>query len=459
MNLSRRSLLAAGAGLAAGATAVRAGRAMAATAADLVVDTHQIEVYGQPATRYRVARPDGTEGLTLDEGDAFFVRLTNGLKVPTGVHWHGMTEPWRQDGVPYVSAPPIESGASREYLFPAVPAGTRWMHSHFGLQEQNLLAAPLIVRERSAIDSGDQEVVVLLEDFAWEEPEEIFARLRTARPMGAGAVSGPDLNDVEYPAFLANRRTLDDPEVVDVEAGARLRLRIINAAASTNFWIDLGALEGTLVSTDGNPCAPMQVSRVPLAVAQRADVLVTVPAGASAPVLALAEGRDLRAGVILRPSGATVAAVPVESGTEAPAVTLEQEADLRAASPLPARVADRIVPVKLTGQMMGYIWNMPVHDLVGMPAQCAAGERVEIVFDNATLMAHPMHLHGHVFQVVGIDGRRFEGAIRDTVLVPPRTKVTVAFDADNPGLWAFHCHNLYHLAAGMFSTLVYRGFS
>ena len=85
----------------------------------------------------------------------------------------------------------------------------------------------------------------------------------------------------------------------------------------------------------------------------------------------------------------------------------------------------------------------------------AAGERVEIVMPNRTMMSHPMHLHGHVFQVVGIDGRRFSGAMRDTVLVPPRTTVTVAFDADNPGRWAFHCHNLYHLEAGMMTTLRY----
>ena len=76
---------------------------------------------------------------------------------------------------------------------------------------------------------------------------------------------------------------------------------------------------------------------------------------------------------------------------------------------------------------------------------------------NGTMMAHPMHLHGHSFQVTEINGRALAGAIRDTVLVPPRTTVKVIFDADNPGLWAYHCHNLYHMAAGMFTTLVYEG--
>jgi FtsP/CotA-like multicopper oxidase with cupredoxin domain len=74
---------------------------------------------------------------------------------------------------------------------------------------------------------------------------------------------------------------------------------------------------------------------------------------------------------------------------------------------------------------------------------------------NATMMAHPMHLHGHHFQVVAIDGQRFAGAVRDTVWVPPMREVTVAFDAANPGTWAFHCHHLYHMASGMMTVVRY----
>jgi len=440
---------------------MRAGSAAAAAPTDLRIDTHQIEVYGKSATRYRVFQPDGTLGLFLDEGDAFFVRLTNDLKVPTLVHWHGMTEPWRQDGVPYLSNEPLEPGGSAEYLFSAMPPGTRWMHSHFGLQEQDLLAAPLIIRERAAIGAGLQEVVVLLEDFSFTPPEEIFKALRSAKPdMGdTDASKGPDLNDVTYGAFLANERTLDDPDVIAVEPNAEVRLRIINASTSSNYWIDLGHLEGRLVAVDGNPIEPMAVRRIPLAVAQRADVILRVPSGQAAPVLARAEGRAMQSGVILRPTGADVSKISVKTDTETPRVTLEQELHLVPKSPLARRPVDRVVPVALTGQMMGYVWNMPINGLVGMPAEAARGERIEISFENRTGMSHPMHLHGHLFQIVEIDGKRFSGAIRDTILVTPGTRVTVALDADNPGLWAFHCHNLYHLAAGMFSTLTYRGFA
>jgi FtsP/CotA-like multicopper oxidase with cupredoxin domain len=83
------------------------------------------------------------------------------------------------------------------------------------------------------------------------------------------------------------------------------------------------------------------------------------------------------------------------------------------------------------------------------------GQRVEIAMLNMSMMTHPMHLHGHRFQVVGINGNLVRGAMRDTVAVPPRTTVTAAFDANNPGRWAFHCHHLYHMVEGMMAFVDY----
>jgi FtsP/CotA-like multicopper oxidase with cupredoxin domain len=342
------------------------------------------------------------------------------------------------------------------------------MHSHFGLQEQNLLAAPLIVRETSAIKSGMQEAVILLEDFSWTKPEMLFEELRKPKPamsmstmnmsgmnMSGGAM---DLNDVTYDAFLANDRTLADPQVFDVDKGAEVRLRLINAAASTNFLIDLGAIEGTVVTVDGNPVAPLKVRQFPLAIAQRVDIVVRLPEdGKSVPVLARGEGRPLQTGVVLRPPGAALAKVMEMAAMTAPPITLMDEIKLSAAQPYANRPVDRSVPVDLTGTMAGYVWGMEVHGMGGAPVTVAKGERVELVMRNTTMMSHPMHLHGHSFQVTEINGQSFAGAVRDTVLVPPRTTVKVVFDADNPGLWAYHCHNLYHMAAGMFTTLVYEG--
>ncbi|MDP2374850.1 multicopper oxidase family protein [Reyranella sp.] len=464
MHPSRRSLLVGATALAAASAVIPRGAPAANGQEILRLQTRQIEVGGKAATRYGVAQPSGAVGLTLDEGDTFDVRVENTLKVTSGLHWHGLNPPWQQDGVPYISGPPIAAGQSAAYKFPAAPVGTRWMHSHFGLQEQNLLAAPLIVRETEAIRSGRQEVVVLFEDFSWTKPEALLEKLRQpmagGRTMGGMKMSKPDYNDIDYEAYLANDRSLADPQVVDVERAGEVRLRLINGSASSNFTIDLGAHEGTLLTVDGNPVEPLKASLFPLAVAQRADILVRLPGdGQAVPVLARGEGRALQAGIVMRPPGAAVAKISVEGDVPGPAVGLKQEELLRALRPLPARRVDRSVPVGLTGTMTSYTWSMPVHGMIGAPVTIARGERVELVMENKTMMAHPMHLHGHSFQVTEINDRKLAGAVRDSILVPPHATVKVVFDADNPGIWAYHCHNLYHMAAGMFTTVVYRGFT
>jgi FtsP/CotA-like multicopper oxidase with cupredoxin domain len=106
--------------------------------------------------------------------------------------------------------------------------------------------------------------------------------------------------------------------------------------------------------------------------------------------------------------------------------------------------------------MMGFVWGINGKRYgEDTPLVVRSGERVELVMRNRTMMSHPMHLHGHHFQVVAINDRRFAGAVRDTVLVPAMGSVAVAFDADNPGRWALHCHNEYHMEAGMMTSLAY----
>ena len=443
----------------------------------------QIEVNGKAASVLGIEQSDGVRGLTTHVGSRFHVRVENELNEPSLVHWHGLTPPWREDGVAFVSGPPIPPGDKADYDFPLTFSGTYWMHAHYGLQEQALMDAPLIILQPGR-DEDRQEIVVTLNDFSFTPAREIFASLKgrgkaqgAARPqaktMGGKPMSGmrmgrdgamqqpaaaPDLNDVKYDAFLANERTLGDPEIVKVENSGRVRLRIINASAMTAFHVDLGALEGTLVAVDGHDALPIQGRRFPIATAQRLDILLDLPRGAEAfPILFVVEGEKRRTGVILTPPGASVGRVADMASEATAPLGLTLEAQLRAAWPLAERKADRVLAIELTGDMASYVWsiNNVVWNEKTPPFEIAAGERVELVMTNRTMMSHPMHLHGHVFQVVEIDGRRFSGAMRDTVLVPPKARIVVAFNADNPGLWAFHCHLLYHAQAGMFSTIRY----
>jgi FtsP/CotA-like multicopper oxidase with cupredoxin domain len=490
-HLSRRRFVASTAAAGAlGAAAshllpARPARAAPIRASTIRATTRVIEVNGRPATVFGLLQPDGRHGLITEVGQPFRVRLENDLDAATLIHWHGLTPPWQQDGVPDLAQPPLMPGAAYDYDFPLTLPGTNWMHSHLGLQEQRLLAAPLIVRDPAEAHEDVQEVVALFHDFTFRDPDEILAELQAgghaddgaAQPaggmdhagMGHGAMghggidhgavgAGMDhLHDVDYDAFLANDRTLDDPEVFRVERGGRVRLRLINGATATNFWLDLGALEGRLIAVDGMPIEPLAGTRFEFAIAQRLDIVLELPDGDGAwPILAVREGERARTGFVLATAKGRIHRVAGEAAEAVPAVGLALERRLRAAGPLTPRQPDRQHTLTIT-EAPGYRWrlNGAAHgDQV--PLEVRQGERVEITFEDQTTMAHPMHLHGHHFQVVAIDGERFAGALRDTVLVPARGRVTIAFDADNPGNWALHCHHLYHMAAGMMTTLAYR---
>src|SRR5262249_46196349 len=233
--------------------------------------------------------------------------------------------------------------------------GTFWMHSHQGFQEQLLMVSPLIIRDQR--DRADQqEVIIMLADFSFTPPEQIFAELKksgmpsmsgasspsAAPTKGVGtpgmsrapgmAMDKPDLNDVKYDAFLANDRTLADPEVVKVEPGGRVLLRVINSSSMSAFHVDLGALDGELIAVDGFRTVPVRGRRFPIAVAQRLDIRLVIPRAAAAhPVLALLEGDNKQTGIILRVGDAPVARISDSANVASPALTLDLESRLRAA--------------------------------------------------------------------------------------------------------------------------------
>jgi FtsP/CotA-like multicopper oxidase with cupredoxin domain len=547
--LSRRHLLQAAA-MPFAALALPPGMARAAAGAEtpaieLRAETRSLAVKGRAATVLGLRQADGRAGVTLDPGARFRVQLVNRLDEATIVHWHGQTPPVGQDGVALTGfEQPIAPGAAQGYDF-ALRPGTYWMHSHQGMQEMQLLAAPLIVHTAEDLRADVQEVVVLLHDFTFRTPQAVMAGLTGGMKMGGdmkmgggmpgmqtgsgdmpgmtmpgggmggmkmgggmpgmtmsgggmggggmgggdmgggdmggsdmgggdmggnaaagdeeedaaapAAEAGADLNDIDFDAYLANDRTLDDPEVVRTERGGRVRLRLINGAASTAFWIDLGTRVGSVLAVDGTPVAPVRGRVFPLAEAQRLDILLDVPPDRPCPVLAQRVGDRARTGIVLAAPGVRVRRIAEMADNAVGGLDNRLERRLAALTPLAPRAPDRRYTVTLSGGMMPYQWL--IDGRRGwedrLPLRVRQGERVVLDLVNQSGMAHPMHLHGHAFQVVALGGRPLAGAVRDTIQVLPRQSVSIAFDADNPGRWLFHCHNLAHMESGMITEVAY----
>ncbi|TGD60586.1 multicopper oxidase family protein [Tabrizicola sp. WMC-M-20] len=473
--ITRRGFLAGSAAFGATLSLPRHVAAQSA-ALNLRAATRTLDINGRAATVYGLQNVAGGQGLILDPGQRFALDLTNDLDVETIIHWHGQIPPNAQDGVPGLPMPLLTPGERRSYDFAPVP-GTHWMHSHVPVQEMQLLAAPLIVRSAADLVADRQEVVMLLHDFSFKPAEEVLAEITGGTghdmegmdhgaPAPAGVMGGMagmdhgtmggmamDLNDYNFDAYLANDRTLNDPDVIRVEAGGRVRLRIINAAAATVFWIDTGAVQARLVAVDGHDVSPVTGTRFGISMAQRLDIEIDLPAGSgSFPILALREGAREQTGIVLATLGAEVPRINNLAETAAPAFDtgLAQELSLRATNPLAARVASKTHMMMLGGSMQPYLWTIDGKTWGDhVPVTATSGERVEIMFHNMSMMGHPMHLHGHAFQVVGIGNQRFAGAVRDTVYVPPMAMVTIAIDAGEAARWMLHCHHMPHLATGM----------
>ncbi len=195
--------------------------------------------------------------------------------------------------------------------------------------------------------------------------------------------------------------------------------------------------------------------------AQRVDILIDVPQNKKAyAILAQGEGTRMQNGIILKPVGSDDIELTDKINETVPALNYNQELILQAKKPLANKKVDRSLILDLEGNMQDYVWKFNGEEWPNVtPLKVKEGERVEIILNNRSMMSHPMHLHGHIFQVTEINGKKINGAMRDTVNVLPNSTVKVQFDANNPGIWMLHCHVLYHEMGGMMTTLNYEGFN
>ncbi|MCI5058623.1 MAG: multicopper oxidase domain-containing protein [Flavobacteriales bacterium] len=241
--------------------------------------------------------------LEFSEGDLALINVTNKMDVETSVHWHGLILPNFYDGVPYLNTPPIEPGETFQYRIPINQSGTYWYHSHTMLQEQKGVYGSIMIQPKEKTLEYDKDLVVVLSDWTNEKPMNVLRNLKrgnewyqvkkgTAVPLGRvikegafGAqlkfwrdrMEGADIADVYYPAFLTNGKSL--AEYAEFKPGEKVRLRFINASASTYYWMDFGGGDPMVVAGDGIDVEPVPKSRFLFGIAETYDVIVTIPEG------------------------------------------------------------------------------------------------------------------------------------------------------------------------------------
>ncbi|WP_410005558.1 multicopper oxidase domain-containing protein [Aequorivita nionensis] len=239
--------------------------------------------------------------LEFTEGEYAVIYVKNEMEEETSVHWHGIIIPNFFDGVPYLTTPPIRPGETFKYEFPITQAGTYWYHSHTMLQEQSGVFGSIVINPKEKTLDYDTDLVLMLSDWTNEKPMNVLRNLKrgnewygmkkgTSTPLnqviGRGAfgaqldfwrqrMEGADIADIYYPAFLVNGQ--QNPEYPNFKAGEKVRLRIINGSASTQFWMTFGGEMPTLVAADGLDVTPIQKNKTFIAIAETYDFIVTIP--------------------------------------------------------------------------------------------------------------------------------------------------------------------------------------
>ena len=271
---------------------------------DLTIEKNKMTLDGVTANAMTINGSIPGPVLEFNEGDLAIINVTNKMDEETSVHWHGLILPNFYDGVPYLTTPPIEPGTTFQYRIPINQSGTYWYHSHTMLQEQKGVYGSIMIQPKEKTLDYDKDLVVVLSDWTNEKPMNVLRNLKrgnewyqvkkgTAVPLsrvikeGAfGAqlkfwrdrMEGADIADIYYPAFLTNGKKM--AEYPEFKPGEKVRLRFINASASTYYWMDFGGGNPMVVSGDGIDVQPVSKSRFLFGIAETYDVIVTIPEGA-----------------------------------------------------------------------------------------------------------------------------------------------------------------------------------
>lgn len=457
MILSRRDALAGAAAFVAATGLPGSVRALSAPKLRAAPGSAQLAISGYPRTPiwgYEGGVPGPV--IRVARGDLVRRLFVNNLPQPSTVHWHGIRIRNAMDGVPALTQSAVPPGGEFSYQFTVPDAGTYWYHPHNLAWEQMArgLYGALIVEEDRPPEV-DRDEALLIDDW------------RLAGDASIDESFGA-MRDWSHAGRLGNWVTVNGNGdlQIPVRRHERLRLRLVNTANARVFSLALKGLEGWIVALDGQPLSRLaDAVRITLAPAQRADLIVDVTAKTGDEAFLVSNERDARYAITTFKIEGTERPERLPAPEPLPANQVPEPSHLgsarRATLRMEGGAMGRMRGAKMGGRHLGIrelvangrVWAFNgVAEMPETPLIVAQrGETVRIPIINETGWPHGMHLHGHHFRRIGKDDRL--GPLRDTILVEAGETAEIAFVADNPGDWLFHCHMLEHSASGMMTWL------
>jgi CopA family copper-resistance protein len=310
---------------------------------DLVVDETPVNFTGRSAVATAINGSIPGPLLRWREGDTVTISVTNRLKVPTSIHWHGVRSPADMDGVPGLSFPGIAAGQTFTYTIPVKQSGTYWYHSHSRFQEQTGHYAPLIIEPRDKDPvKYDRDYVIMLSDWTDEDPETLLRNLKGQsdyynyhqRTVGAffSDVKKNGLRATMSDRLMWGQMNMNPTDILDVSGATytylingqppaenwtalfspheRIRLRFINGSSMSIFDVRIPGLPMTVVQTDGNDVEPVTVDEFRISVAETYDVIVQPQDASAFTIFAQSEDRTGYARATLAPRSGISAPIP-----------------------------------------------------------------------------------------------------------------------------------------------------
>jgi len=350
----------------------------------LIIDHQKVNKAGKDVWGMTVNGTIPGPTIRFTEGDYAVIYVENIMDEETSVHWHGILLPSFYDGVPYLTTPPIRPGTTFKYEFEINQAGTYWYHSHTMLQEQSGVYGSIQIDPKQKTLNYDHDQVLVLSDWTNQQPMNVMRNLKrgnewygikkgTSTPLsrvisrgGFGAqlnfwkqrMEGADIADIYYDAFLTNGNQVS--EYPDYAPGEKIRLRIINGSASSQFWMTFGGEDPLLVSADGLDVVTVKYNKTFIAIAETYDFIITIPEKGRIEMRAMAQDGSGTTFAYFG-KGETLEAPVVERPDKIGMMIQMAQMDMRMGAP-----ATQWTPNDPEPQKMMEKWGMQMDDMKGM---------------------------------------------------------------------------------------------